>query len=161
MKAQHQEPTDCLSPIRRPRGRPFQKGNPGRKPGSLNRSTLIANSISHADMQDLVQKGFELAKQNDSRMLRFFLDRYLPRQQPVQIQLPAIKDHSDLADAYGEVVKAVCAGELCPADASAILDMFQKIRLLLPDLEVERRVRALETELKVLQRAQGLRREVE
>ncbi len=152
MKAQHQEPTDRLSPTRRSRGRPFQKGNPGRRPGSVNRSTLIAHAISDADKEEMVRKGIELAKGGDSQMLRFFLDRILPKEQPIQIGLPDIQNHSDLADAHSAIVKAVSSGEL---SATGLADMLHKIARFLPDVEIEYRLRALETELKVLQRAQG------
>jgi hypothetical protein len=132
------------------RGRPFQTGNPGRMPGSLNRSTLIAKAITQEDKQDILQRGLALAKQNDPQMLKFFLDRFLPKQQLVQFPLSAIKNHSDLVTAYNQVLQAVCAGELSPADASVVFDMLQKIQLLLPDVELEGRVRALEAEINKL-----------
>jgi hypothetical protein len=45
----------------RPRGRPFAKGNGGRRPGSRNRSTLVAEALLRDEEAELVRKGIELA----------------------------------------------------------------------------------------------------
>ena len=39
------------------RGRPFPKGNGGRRPGSKNRSSLILAAVSDGDQKELVRKG--------------------------------------------------------------------------------------------------------
>ncbi len=43
-------------------GRPFAKGNPGRRRGSKNRTTLIAASLLEGEADEIVRKGLELAK---------------------------------------------------------------------------------------------------
>jgi hypothetical protein len=58
-------------PVRkRPRGRPFAKGNGGRKVGSRNRATLLADALPKGEQEELVRKGIELAKAGDAQMLR-------------------------------------------------------------------------------------------
>ena len=57
------------------RGRPFPKGNGGRRLGSKNRSSLIFAALSDDDKEDVVRKGLELAKAGDVSMLKFFLGR--------------------------------------------------------------------------------------
>jgi hypothetical protein len=50
-------------PVRkRPRGRPFAKGNGGRKVGSRNRATLLADAMPEGEREELVRKGIELAR---------------------------------------------------------------------------------------------------
>jgi hypothetical protein len=38
------------------RGRPFSRGNSGRKPGSKNRATLVTAALVEGDAQELVGK---------------------------------------------------------------------------------------------------------
>ena len=81
---------------KRPRGRPFAKGNGGRKLGSRNRATLLADALLEGEQEELVRKGIELAKAGDPQMLKFFLDRVLPKERPVKIDLPPIEHRRDL-----------------------------------------------------------------
>ena len=60
---------------KRPRGRPFAKGNGGRKLGSRNRASLLADALLEGEEEELVRTGIELAKAGDPQMLKFFLDR--------------------------------------------------------------------------------------
>ena len=72
-------------PVRkRPRGRPFAKGNGGRKLGSRNRATLLADALLEGEQEELIRKGIELAKAGDPQMLKFFLDRILPKERLVK-----------------------------------------------------------------------------
>jgi len=104
---------------KRPRGRPFAKGNGGRKLGSRNRATLLADALLEGEQEELVRKGIELAKAGDPQMLKFFLDRILPKERPVKIDLPPIEHRRDLTAAYAAIVQAVGAGELAPGEGSA------------------------------------------
>ena len=89
---------------KRPRGRPFAKGNGGRKLGSRNRATLLANALLEGEEAELVRKGKELAKAGDPQMLKFFLDRILPKN-AFNIDLPPIEHHRDLTAAYAASYK--------------------------------------------------------
>jgi hypothetical protein len=42
------------------RGKPFAKGNPGRKPGSKNKSIAFAETLKDMDPQPLLQKAYQL-----------------------------------------------------------------------------------------------------
>ena len=44
------------------RGRPFADGNPGRRPGSKNRTTLVAAALLEGEAEELLRKAVELAK---------------------------------------------------------------------------------------------------
>jgi hypothetical protein len=61
-----------------PRGRPFAKGNAGRKPGSKNRITVVAGALLDGATEDLVRTAVEIAKAGDVPMLKFLLGRILP-----------------------------------------------------------------------------------
>ena len=66
-------------PHSRARGRPFERGNGGRRPGSKNRTTLVDEALLKGEERELVRKAIELAKAGDVPMLKFLLDRILPK----------------------------------------------------------------------------------
>src|SRR5260370_3321351 len=70
------------SPVR---GRPFEKGNGGRRPGSTNRTTLVAEALIKGEEVELVRKAIELAKAGDTQMFKFLLDRILPQERSVRV----------------------------------------------------------------------------
>jgi len=78
----------------RARGRPFEKGNGGRRSGSKNRATLVAQALLEGEEVELVRKAIELAKAGDVQMLKFLLDRILPKERPVHVDLP-VMDRAD------------------------------------------------------------------
>ena len=84
-------------------------------------------------------------------MLKFFLDRILPKERPVKIDLPPIEHRRDLTAAYTAVVQAVGAGELAPGEGSAVAALLASIAKFIDDAEVEAQLCSLEKELKYLQ----------
>jgi hypothetical protein len=117
------------SETRRLRGRPFPKGNGGRKPGSRNRTTAVAEALLRDEEANLVRKGIELAKAGDVAMLKFFLDRILPRERSVRIDLPPMERADDAVDALGIIIKAVGNGEISPNEAvsfAKLIDIYAR-----------------------------------
>ena len=98
------------SPVR---GRPFEKGNGGRRPGSRNRTTLVAEALLKGEEVELVRKAIELAKAGDGPMLKFLLDRILPKERSVRVELPAMERADDAVDALGAIINAVGNGRDC------------------------------------------------
>ena len=60
---------------KRPRGRPFPKGNPGRKRGSKNKASLLAVSLAGATGEAILRKAIEMAMSGNVAMMKFLLDR--------------------------------------------------------------------------------------
>src|SRR5450759_6030478 len=129
---------------KRPRGRPFAKGNGGRKVGSRNRATLLADALPEGEQEELVRKGIELAKAGDPQMLKFFLDRILPKDRPVKIDLPPIESRSDLTAAYAAIVQTVGAGEITPSEGSAVAALLASIARFIDDVEVVAQFRKMD-----------------
>ena len=147
-------PTNAdLSPSvkKRPRGRPFAKGNGGRKLGARNRASLLADALLEGEEEELVRKGIELAKAGDPQMLKFFLDKILPKDRPVKIDLPPIESRSDLTAAYAAIVQTVVAGEITPSEGSAVAALLANIAKFIDDVEVVDQVRKMDEQLKYLQ----------
>src|SRR6516165_8082495 len=105
------------------RGRPFAKGNGGRRPGSKNQSTLILQALSDGDQEELLRKGFELAKAGNIPMLKFILGRILPRERPIRIDLPQMEFADDAVAALGSIVRAVSEGSISPGEAADLANL--------------------------------------
>jgi hypothetical protein len=143
----HPSPSDQ----KRPRGRPFAKGNGGRKLGARNRASLLADALLEGEEEELVRKGIELAKAGDPQMLKFFLDRILSKERPVKIDLPLIESRRDLTAAYAAIVKAVGAGEISPSEGNAVAGLLASIAKFIDDVEIDARLCKMEEQLKYLQ----------
>ena len=52
------------------RGRPFPRGNPGRRPGSKNRSTLLVAALLEGETEALLRKAIQLARAGNVPMLK-------------------------------------------------------------------------------------------
>ncbi len=105
--------TDNLK--KRPRGRPFKKGNSGRPAGSKNRKTQILGSISNEDQERLVSRAYEIAMEGEPQLLKFFLGRILPKDRLIQIdEVPMGLLADEAPDVIAATLKAVCSGKITP-----------------------------------------------
>ena len=114
-------------PPQRPasRGRPFRQGNPGRKPGSRNRASVVVAALGKNKLLALEQKAEELALNGDVTMLKFFLGRLLPRDRPIKLDLPRIVYADDLVAALSVILVNISEGKISPregADLAVILN---------------------------------------
>jgi len=134
----------------RARGRPFAKGNGGRRPGSKNRTTLVAEALLRGEEVELVQKAIELAKAGDTQMLKFLLDRILPKERSVHIDLPTLDRASDAADALEAVIDAVGAGQIAPSEAAALASLVADYARIKNVAELEERLESMEKDLRDL-----------
>jgi Family of unknown function (DUF5681) len=67
-----------VSPERKPRGRPFQSGNPSRPPGSKNKVTQALEQLAEGQAEQVFQKVTEQALAGDVSSQKIFLDRVYP-----------------------------------------------------------------------------------
>jgi hypothetical protein len=114
-------------------GRPFPKGmsgNPmGKRPGTRNRATLIAEAMLDCETRPLLRQTIDEAKGGDPVMMRFCIGRILPprRDRPVRFALPPVRSPADLSAALEAVTAAVANGELTIREAwefSQMIDNF-------------------------------------
>jgi len=80
----------------------------------------VAQALLRGEEVELVRKAIELAKAGDIQMLKFLLDRILPRDRPLQLNLPVMENASDAPDVLAAVTEAVGAGQIAPSEASAL-----------------------------------------
>ena len=143
-----QKPGD--KPKGKPRGRPFPKGmsgNPiGKRPGTRNRATVIAEEMLDCEVRPLLRGAIEDAKDGDGVMQRFCLSRIIAprRERPVRFALPRIDDAGDLHAAMACVLEAVARGEITVREAwqlSQTVDVFIRA---IDAADFERRLQRLE-----------------
>ena len=132
------------------RGRPFEKGNGGRKPGSKNRTTLVAEALLKDEEIELVRTAIELAKAGDVSMLKFLLDRILPKERSVRLDLPEMERADDAVDALGAIIDAIAAGQIVPSEAAALAAVVEVYARTINVGELESRIDTIERNIRAL-----------
>jgi hypothetical protein len=138
-------------PHPRLRGRPFAKGNGGRKPGSRNRTTMVAEALLKGEEVELVRKAIALAKAGDVQMLKFLLDRILPKDRAVCVDVPQMEAASDAIGALGAIIDAVGSGRIAPNEGSVVASLFVTRARMIKDAELNLRLDDIEKRQKEIQ----------
>jgi len=151
--------TPCLQSESNPhldsrvRGRPFEKGNGGRKPGSKNKTTLVAEALLKGEEDELVRKAIELAKAGDRQMLKFLLDRILPKERSVCFDSPELDRSSDAVDALTSIIDAACTGQITPSEAAALASLVEARARIINNIELKLSLDDIEKRQKEVQDA--------
>ena len=109
----------------------FQKGvsgNPhGKKPGTKHKLPLLTEALMRGQAEALTQKAIDVALAGDAQMLKFFLDRIMPRprSKPIEIDLPVVRTSQDLLRALDEVIQAVNDGKLLPGEVEPMMEIMR------------------------------------
>jgi hypothetical protein len=144
-----------LQPSSPLRGRPFEKGNGGRRPGSRNRTTLVAEALLKGEEVALVRKAIELAKAGDGPLLKFLLDRILPKERSVLFDLPAMDRDFDAVEACGAIIEAVATGRIAPSEAAALANLVATCVRIIDFADVTERLERMEKQLREEARVNG------
>ena len=134
------------TPVGKPRGRPFQPGNPGRPVGSKNRVTQTLEQLAEGQAEQIFQKVSELAQAGDVSCLRMMLDRIWPprKAQPVNVTLPPINSSQDALAAIAAICTALREGGLTPDEITALSSVVGRSIQVIELQDLERRIAALE-----------------
>ena len=135
-----------IKSARKARGRPFKSGNPGRPPGSKNKTTQMVEQLAEGQAEQLIQKALELAQAGDVACLRMVLDRLWPvrKGQPVNIDLPSPKSSADVLDVVSKLWSAIAEGRLTADEASALSLVAERSMQIINQQEILKRIEALE-----------------
>jgi len=137
-------------PKGKPRGRSFMKGlsgNPaGKRPGTRNRGTIIAEEMLDCETRPLLRGAIDDAKGGDGVMTRFCIGRIIGprRDRPVRFDLPPIKSAADLSAAMEAITAAVAQGELTTGEAWEISQIIDTFIRAIDAADFERRLQRLE-----------------
>src|SRR5918994_5241693 len=123
------------------RGKPFERGNPGRPKGARHKATLAAEALLDGEAEGLTMKAVELALGGDTVALRLCLERVLPsrKDRPVSFSLPEINTAADAVKASGALLQAVAVGDVTPSEASELGKLLESHARVLEASELEER----------------------
>jgi hypothetical protein len=134
----------------RGQGRPFRpgvSGNPaGRPRGSRNKTTVLVEKLLADDVEAVARSVIDAARAGDMTAARIVLDRLCPvrRDQPIEIDLPAIAGASDALAAMGVVLDAVAEGSLTPSEGEAVSSLLDRYLRAIEINDLEARISRLE-----------------
>jgi hypothetical protein len=135
-----------MTTFRKPRGRPFRPGNPGRPAGSKNRTTQLLEQLAEGEAEQIIQTVLEKAKAGNDACLRMLMDRlWTPRRgQPVKLDTPPLKTSTDVFNVIIALWDAIAEGRLTPDEASALSLVAERSMAVLSQQEILRRIEVLE-----------------
>jgi hypothetical protein len=137
-------------PQYRPRGRPWakgQSGNPaGRRRGSRNKATLMAERYLDGEAEGLARKAVEMAYAGDGLALRLCLERMIAprRERPQPFALPRVETAADLAPAMAAVMAAAARGVITTGQAAEMASVIATRLRAIEVAEFDRHLTALE-----------------
>jgi uncharacterized protein DUF5681 len=131
---------------RKVRGRPFERGNPGRPPGSKNKLTQFVEQLAEGEAERVIQKVLEQALAGDVSSQKMILDRLWPQRkgQPVNVVMPPINTSQDLFAAIASIWTAIREGRLTPDEASALSVVIDRSIEAIELHDITKRIAALE-----------------
>lgn len=141
-------PRNNAKPIR---GRPFKPGNPGRKKGSKNKTTLASEELLKDAAGKITAKAIKLAEAGDVAAIKVCMDRYHPvRKGIVKFQLRPIANVDDVIAALHDVSQAVASGVLTFDEAAAASAHIDKIRDAIETVDIRREMAELEKQVQAM-----------
>ena len=143
------EPSNTEVP-KKPRGRPFQRGNPGRPRGSKNRTTRLLEQLMAREGDKLTRKAVDLALDGNVKCIEMCLDRLIPRRigRPVNFTLPAVNGAKDVVVAMAAITNAVNDGSLTTEEAGQMVHILNGYLKALETYGFATRIGALESQIK-------------
>jgi hypothetical protein len=127
--------------------KPGQSGNPaGKPPGSRNKATQMVMALMEGQAEEITQTIIDAAKRGDLAAARMVLERLAPpvRERPLALDLPDTSTAAGISAAQRAVLEGVGAGELLPAEATALASVVEARRKAYETEELERRISLLE-----------------
>jgi len=109
---------------------------------------VVAQALLAGEETELVRKAIELAKAGDVQMLKFLLDRLLPKDRLVKVDFPQLDFADEAIDAMAAVSRAVAEGHITPSEGAAISNMISGYSRALEVWDLSMRVEHLEETLK-------------
>ncbi len=140
------------------RGRPFPPGfsgnRNGRRRGSRNRKTIMAQKLLEDKAPDILKKLTDCALQGEGWAVKLCVERLYPaRQSPrVTFKLPERLDTAaDVLEAGKQVLRACAEGGISPTDGRELMDMLSRFEVILKNSELLEQIETLKEQLAILQ----------
>ena len=95
-----------------------------------------------------MRKAIEVALDGDVPMLKFLLDRILPRERVIRIDLPKIDFADDAVEALGQIIREVADGTITPSEAATLATLPNSLAKAIDVADAVKRLDALEAKLR-------------
>ena len=129
------------------RFKPGQSGNPkGRPQGSRSKRLVALDALAEGEVEEIVKKMIEKAKDGDAMAARPILDRVWPARKGARLtfRLSEVAEAKDIPRAIAEVTRQMADGELSPDEAVLIVGLLEAQRKAFETHDLAERVAALE-----------------
>ncbi len=130
-----------------PQFQPGQSGNPaGKAKGVRNSASIAIDQLLAGEAETLTRKAVELALSGDTTALKLCLERLVPpsRTRTIQFELPDIATAADVDQGLTALLRATAAGEMTPAEAQVLAQVFEMKRKSIETTAIEERLAQLE-----------------
>jgi len=104
----------------------------------------VAEALLKGEEVELVRKAVELAKAGDVQMLKFLLDRILPKERSLRIELPTMERADDAVAALGAIINAVGSGQIAASEAAGLAALITTYARTIDVYELESRMDKIE-----------------
>jgi hypothetical protein len=111
------------------------------------RGKATLESVLAASGEALLEVAIEHGLAGDVAALKLALERLLPKERLVTLDLAAIETVADLLKAIGVVILDVSKGRLSPSEGGQLVAMLSSMRAAFEVCELEARLRAIELAL--------------
>lgn len=149
---------------RKPRGKPFEKGNPGKPRGARNKTAAALEAMLEGQAVAITQTAIDKALAGDPRILRMVFERIngTRNQRTVSLDLPEINSAEDAGLALAALAKAVASGRIAPGEAADLGQLIEASgRALRPYDDIAKRLEVVEQQMAVLAKAEADARNLE
>lgn len=130
----------------KPRGRPFQPGNPGRPRGSKNKTTRMVEELMADNAETIAKKLVELARNGNVDCIKLILKHVAPQRngRPIDFNLPPINGGQDFVPAIAAIIAGISDGILTPEEGSQLAHFLKCSANIITTYDLALRVEALE-----------------
>ena len=131
---------------KKPRGRSFAPGNPGKPHGARHRVTRAVEVLMEGEHEKLTRIAIDKALEGDTAALRLCLDRIArPRRDaPISFELPPVRSAAEAAEASASLLASVAKGEVTPDEAGRVMALLESHKSIMAAGDLDRRIAALE-----------------
>jgi hypothetical protein len=123
-------------------GRPWAVGNPGRKPGSRNKSTVRAEQFKSKDTKEVAAIVMAAAKKGEEWAVKYVMPQ--PKERRVTFPWRPIESKEDIGAAYDGLWAAVSSGQILISEAKDLANLLDRHARHLGANDIEERLAKLE-----------------
>ena len=132
------------------RGRPFQPGNPGRPPGSKNKTARMVEQLIADEAVPLTRAFIQLGLAGNVGCLRDAIKGLAPRRngRPIDFSLPAIDNAHDAVAAMAAIANGVNDGSLTAEEAGQLVHFVEVFLKAIETHDIAARLEAIESHIR-------------